>query len=84
VEGGADNYVRVGKAVATAGIAEDTIRDLHAKMGNWPSPMVFCHKGSCHGRRSEARDDRTEPLHLPVRAQCGPLSIISIFSLRAR
>ena len=40
-EGAAGIFERGGKAAATAGIAEDTVRDLHAKIGELAVANVF-------------------------------------------
>ena len=68
LEGASDIFTRGGKK--TAGIDEETVRSLHAKIGelavaNDPkgSAANFCHESSSPGPASEARDDRTQPPH---------------------
>jgi transposase len=61
-EGAAGIFERGGQVSATVGIAEETVRALHAKRSEyWPWPTIFCHESSNLGSRSEARHDRTNP-----------------------
>ena len=50
LEGAADIFFeRGGQAAATAEIAEDTVRDLHAKIGELAVANDFCHESSSPG-----------------------------------
>jgi transposase len=58
LEGAAGIFERGGQAAATAEIAEETVRDLHAKIGELAVANDFFHESSSPGAGSEARDDR--------------------------
>lgn len=58
LEGAAGIFERGGKAAA-AEVAEETVRDLHAKIGERAVAKDFYHESSSPGPASEARDDRT-------------------------
>lgn len=61
LEGSAGIFERGGQASATAEIAEETVRALHAKIGELAIANDFCHESSNPGSGSEARHDRTDP-----------------------
>jgi transposase-like protein len=61
LEGAAGIFERGGKAAATAEIAEDTVRDLHAKIGELAVANDFCHESSSPRSGSEAGHDRANP-----------------------
>ena len=61
LEGAVGIFERGGKAAIVAEIAEDTVRDLHAKIAELAVANVFCPESSSLGPGSEARDDRTKP-----------------------
>lgn len=50
MDGAADIFERGGKKAPE--VDEDTVRVLHAKIGNWPSPTIFCPEGSSPGSES--------------------------------
>lgn len=68
--GAAAIFERGGKVAATADIAEDTVRDLHAKIGDLALANDFWQESSSPGPGSEAGHDRTGPHKLSVVAQC--------------
>ena len=49
LEGAAGIFERGGRAAATAEIAEDTVRDLHAKIGELAVASDFCRESSSPG-----------------------------------
>ena len=59
LDGAAEIFVRGGKRAPE--IDEDTVRSLHAKIGELAVANVFCHESSSLGSASEARDDCEEP-----------------------
>ena len=61
LEGAAGIFERGGKAAVAAEVAEETVRDLHAKIGELAVANVFCRESSSLGPAGEARDDREEP-----------------------
>ena len=56
LEGAADIFERGGKTAPV--VDEDTVRSLHAKIGELAVPTDFCPESSSRGPESEARDDR--------------------------
>jgi len=61
LEGAAGIFERGGQAAATAEIAEEAVRDLHAKIGELAVAKNFCRESSNRGPGSEAVDDRADP-----------------------
>ena len=61
LEGAAGIFERGGKAAMAAEVAEETVRDLHAKIGELAVANDFCHESSSPGSESETRDGREEP-----------------------
>ena len=61
LEGAAGIFERGGKAAVAAEVAEDTVRDRHARVGELAVANDFCHESSSPGPGSEARHDRTDP-----------------------
>jgi len=62
LDGSAGIFGRGGKATASAELAEDTVRDPHAKMGELVvANDFFCHESSSHGPGSDASNDRARP-----------------------
>ena len=61
LEGAAGIFERGGQASATAEIAEENVRALHAKIGELAVANNFCHESSGLGTASEARNGREEP-----------------------
>lgn len=59
--GAAGVFERGGKAAVAAEVAEETVRDLHAKIGERAVANVSCHESSSPGPASEAGHDREEP-----------------------
>ena len=57
LEGAAGIFERGGQAAATAKIAEDTVRNPHARIGDLAVANVFCHESSSPGSGSEAGHD---------------------------
>ena len=55
LEGASDIFERSSKKKAE--VDEETIRSLHAKIGELADANDFCHESSSPGPASEARDD---------------------------
>jgi hypothetical protein len=60
LEGAAGIFERGGQAAATAEAAEETVRDLHAKIGELAVANDFWQESSSPGPGSEAWHDRTD------------------------
>lgn len=58
-----------------ADLDEETVRSLHAKIGELAVANDFCHESSSPGPASEARNDRKLAPHAVDRARCRLLSI---------
>ena len=54
-EGMSGVFVRGGRKAPD--VDEEQVKDLHAKIGEWPSPMIFWPESSNLGPVSEADDD---------------------------
>jgi transposase len=80
LEGAAGIFERDGKAAATAEVAEDTVRDLHAKIGELAVANDFFWQKSARPDREVRRSmiERNHP-QLSVGAQCGLLRECPIF-----
>jgi len=84
LEGAAGISGRGGKAAVAAGIAEDTVGDLHAKIGEMAVANDFCHESSGLGPGSEARNDRAKPSQALGRDAAPPaLDLAVVVLLRA-
>ncbi|WP_143809705.1 hypothetical protein [Paracoccus yeei] len=60
LDGAADIFERGGRK-PVAEVDEETVRSLHAKIGELAFANDFCHESSSRGPASEARDDRAGP-----------------------
>ena len=76
LEGAAGIFERAGKAVAAAEVSEETVRDLHAKIGELAVANDFLSKKAQAPDRQVRRGmiERSHP-RLSVGAQCRLLSI---------
>lgn len=73
LDGAADIFERGGKRAPERD--EDTVRSLHAKIGNWPWPTIFVTKAQALDRQvRRGMIDKNRP-SLSVGAQCRLLSI---------
>ena len=81
--GASDIFERGGKKKAE--VDEETVRSLHAKIGELAvANDFFCPESSSPGPASEARDDRTSPPHAVGRgAMPPPVDLAIIVLLRA-
>ncbi len=54
LEGASGVFERGGKKAPEIG--GEQVKELHAKIGSWPWPTIFCHESSSRGSASEAED----------------------------
>ena len=79
LDGAADIFERGGKTAPV--VDEDTVRSLHAKIGELAVANVFCPEGSSLGSASEARDDCEEPSQPVGRGAMPPAVDLAIIVL---
>ena len=79
LDGASDIFDRGGKKKAE--VDEETVRLLHAKIGELAVANDFCHESSSPGLASEARDDRTLSPHAVGRGAMSPAVDLAVVVL---